>query len=746
MNSPMSMTVITRRQIEVSGARTLSELLEIYVPGFQYMVNKWNGIVWGMRGVAPDRNTKIVFLVNGHKLNLESSHGNYAEISLGLLGDVERVEVIRGPAGLVLGSGSIAGAVNVVTRQPGETGGVVQVGYGTMRNPQIEALAHLEGQRQRLTLSFGAMRSQGLGLREGRVYGNNEWPTDGAVSPQGEPTDGSPWATPGNFRASLDWSMGDFRVYGRFTRAQMPTGQYFIVDPFPEYAGPVPADAPPRYVDGVLVDPTSPLAMTESGGTNRRLHVVDDLSVFGTWQHHFGPDTMRVELGFMGASDRLVVDRREGYAVPGATPAAGAVNWTFGERRYLARVSYLVGRWDDVQLAVGGQYRIDDIGNDLVGDSMFGFSERQRFVVPVLYHNLSAYTEGYWTPTDWFSVLAGVRIDAHTRTKVIPNPRAAVMFRPNEDHSVRLLVQSASNNGQADFYEYNWTHLDANGDLIQQPRLENPMDPNSAILRRASLDELRALRPERSFSAELNSVHRLFDGLVLTSAVSWTRVRDLFAWSTDEFREVNAGQYSFIAVEGTASYELRNILQVGVNHSYTRVVSADLGGQISIRDATQVVPNGDGTYSVDVVQGMTETTLVRAVYDQVTQDGRSFLNLSNHVTKLQLTYSPVPWFTFHSNARLFWGLPGRAGLWASDIAAGENYLGLEDARHVIAKWNASVHFRPVEALRISVYAYDLLGGARSRHAVRWQQTTASVQRELYTVDQRSALLSVEYQF
>ena len=61
--SPLSMTIITREMIRSSGARHMSELLEIYVPGFQYMFNKYNGTLWAMRGVTNDRNTKIIYLI-----------------------------------------------------------------------------------------------------------------------------------------------------------------------------------------------------------------------------------------------------------------------------------------------------------------------------------------------------------------------------------------------------------------------------------------------------------------------------------------------------------------------------------------------------------------------------------------------------------------------------------------------------------------------------------------------------------
>ena len=38
--SPLSMTIIDKEMVKTSGARNMSELLEIYVPGFIYNYNK----------------------------------------------------------------------------------------------------------------------------------------------------------------------------------------------------------------------------------------------------------------------------------------------------------------------------------------------------------------------------------------------------------------------------------------------------------------------------------------------------------------------------------------------------------------------------------------------------------------------------------------------------------------------------------------------------------------------------------
>lgn len=752
--SVISLTVIDRDQIRASGARHLSELLEIYVPGFQYMLNRWNGPIWGLRGVTSDRNTKVVFMINGQKLNLESSHGNYTELTLGLMGDIERVEVMRGPAGLVWGSGSIAGAVNVVTRMPTRPGAEVRAAYGTMGDPEVEASAGTHGPLDgHVRISFGARKSDGLGLRTARIYGNHEWPTDGVVSPDGRPTDGTPWATPANWRLSLDWTLKPsdvdrVRLYTRFTRVALPTGDGFIVDPFPEYGPNVPADAPPRIVDGETVDANHPLAGTESFGTNRRLHIVTALSFQAEYARTLGNDELRASLQFAGVSDAMVADYREGYDGPDSGPPAGATNWSFGERRTALDLRYLGFPRDELRWVAGAQYRLDDIGESMLGRTAFGGSTSRYYVEPVRYHNVAAFSEGYWEFTDWMAADVGLRLDKHTRTTWVANPRAGVVFQPHRSHSIRALVQSAANNGQADFYERNWTSFDAAGNIVTQPYLENPQDPTSSIVRRATLEEQRSLKPERALSVELNSLHQVEPHLTLAAATAWTRYSNLFAWNSDLFRIVNAGTYATLSVELEAQFHFSDLVRGGISHRYARVVQDETNGVPQSRPATMVVDSdGDGNYEVVETPGVRETFVTNAVRDQVTVDGKRFINLSDNVTKLHLTVTPLDWLSLHTNVRAFWGLPGRAELWREDLANGENYLGTENwLTGAMFKIHCGVQVTPLPGLSVALYLRDLLGSARSRHAVRWQQSAAPVQRGLFTTDQRSAQLELTYTY
>ncbi|MCP5483601.1 MAG: TonB-dependent receptor plug domain-containing protein, partial [Spirochaetales bacterium] len=113
---PASVSVITRGQIRLSGARTLNEVLMIYVPGF-FMVEDQDDVIAAVRGLAPDSNSKILMLLNGQNINTEWFWGPPDSILQGIdLNFIERIEVIRGPGSVTLGQGALLGVINVVTR------------------------------------------------------------------------------------------------------------------------------------------------------------------------------------------------------------------------------------------------------------------------------------------------------------------------------------------------------------------------------------------------------------------------------------------------------------------------------------------------------------------------------------------------------------------------------------------------------------------------------------------------------
>ncbi|MDO9103461.1 MAG: TonB-dependent receptor [Methylovulum sp.] len=113
---PASVTVVTHEQLQLSGARTLSEALTTYVPGF-FTVEDQDDTIASFRGLAADNNSKVMMLLNGHNLNAEWFMGPPDAILNGNSFDwIERIEVIRGPGSVTLGQGALLGVINIVTR------------------------------------------------------------------------------------------------------------------------------------------------------------------------------------------------------------------------------------------------------------------------------------------------------------------------------------------------------------------------------------------------------------------------------------------------------------------------------------------------------------------------------------------------------------------------------------------------------------------------------------------------------
>lgn len=113
---PASVTVITREMIGYSGARSLNELLSIFVPGY-FMVEDQDDVIAGFRGLAPDNNSKVLMLLNGHNINTEYFWGPPDAVMQGIdLGFIERIEIIRGPGSVTLGQGALLGVINIITR------------------------------------------------------------------------------------------------------------------------------------------------------------------------------------------------------------------------------------------------------------------------------------------------------------------------------------------------------------------------------------------------------------------------------------------------------------------------------------------------------------------------------------------------------------------------------------------------------------------------------------------------------
>lgn len=166
---PAAVTIIDAEEIERRGYQTLDEALRT-VPGMtvvrQGPVGR-NTTVF-MRGTDGDH---VLVLLNGVPINDASSPGNAFNFGNDLLGALERIEVVRGPASNLYGSNAIGGVINLVTKRAAADGLETDV---AIAGGSFATLTGQVGTRYRqgpvdFALSFEGYRTDGENITPDRI-------------------------------------------------------------------------------------------------------------------------------------------------------------------------------------------------------------------------------------------------------------------------------------------------------------------------------------------------------------------------------------------------------------------------------------------------------------------------------------------------------------------------------------------------------------------------------------------------
>jgi len=115
-NVPAAVTVFTREEIRRLGMDYLYELLNL-VPGYQSQrySDLSTGSNYSSRGRRQGANSReVLLLLDGRPMN-DPRTGGPASGTRVPLGQIERVEIIRGPGSAIYGSNAFTGVINVIT-------------------------------------------------------------------------------------------------------------------------------------------------------------------------------------------------------------------------------------------------------------------------------------------------------------------------------------------------------------------------------------------------------------------------------------------------------------------------------------------------------------------------------------------------------------------------------------------------------------------------------------------------------
>lgn len=141
-----TVNVVDRAAIEETNRASLLPLLTEQVPGLFITQRGYAG--YGVSGGAAGNismrgmtggTARMIILIDGHP-NYAGIYGHpIADSYQSLM--TERVEVLRGPASILYGSGAMAGVVNIVTKKEDGTHARLHAGYGSFNTAETEFTA-----------------------------------------------------------------------------------------------------------------------------------------------------------------------------------------------------------------------------------------------------------------------------------------------------------------------------------------------------------------------------------------------------------------------------------------------------------------------------------------------------------------------------------------------------------------------------------------------------------------------------
>ncbi len=144
---PVATEVITREEIEESGAKTLREIVEDKVG---LIVRGYGGL--GSQSSVSIRGSsspQVLVMIDGRPINsITAGSANSSDIPLDM---VERIEIIRSPSSSLYGANALGGVINIITKSPPQKRTIeAKLEYGSYNT-------------QNYIASYGASSKVGLG-------------------------------------------------------------------------------------------------------------------------------------------------------------------------------------------------------------------------------------------------------------------------------------------------------------------------------------------------------------------------------------------------------------------------------------------------------------------------------------------------------------------------------------------------------------------------------------------------------
>lgn len=150
---PYAISVITKEDIRDMGARSVPEALRL-AAGVDVAELSYGNAAVSPRGLHGFLSRRVLVLVDGRQIFDTLFGGTVWGAWPFQLEDIERIEVIRGPAGVTWGANAMNGAINIITKDPADQLGTATKISAGSRGTQTEYIGHaFKDDKLRLRLS-----------------------------------------------------------------------------------------------------------------------------------------------------------------------------------------------------------------------------------------------------------------------------------------------------------------------------------------------------------------------------------------------------------------------------------------------------------------------------------------------------------------------------------------------------------------------------------------------------------------
>ena len=169
MNVPMTISSVSEEEIEKSSESNVLPVLSRKVPGM--FVNRRGiagyGVGQGAAGQISIRGTggaptrQVLVLVDGQPQMMGIFAHPFSDNYVS--SDIQKAEVIRGPASVIYGSNAMGGVINLITKRPDEQGfsGNIRGQYGSFKFQKYAAAAKYHGDKASVLASYNHDETDG---------------------------------------------------------------------------------------------------------------------------------------------------------------------------------------------------------------------------------------------------------------------------------------------------------------------------------------------------------------------------------------------------------------------------------------------------------------------------------------------------------------------------------------------------------------------------------------------------------